>query len=141
MAQPSLLADAGIAAVTGVQMAAAALTALPVAVLSEPLPGPPRRGALLALAALVVLGTLLPFTLYAWGRTQVSDELAGAFFNLEALVGWVLGVLAFHDPFGARGMLGMLLVLGGIVLVASEPRGTRPSAILRTGAGAGSGAR
>jgi O-acetylserine/cysteine efflux transporter len=121
MAQPSLLDGAGTAAVTGVQMAAAALTALPVAVLSEPLPGSPRPGAVLAVAALVLLGTLLPFTLYAWGRTRVSDELAGAFFNLEALVGWVLGVLAFHDPFGPRGMLGVLLVLGGIVLIAAEP--------------------
>jgi drug/metabolite transporter (DMT)-like permease len=125
IAQPSLLDRGSPVAVTAVQMAAAALTALPVAILSEPLPGPPGRGALLALLGLVVLGTLLPFTLYAWARTRVSDELAGAFFNLEALVGWAVGVLAFQDPFGARGMLGMILVLGGILLVAAEPGGHR----------------
>ncbi len=123
IAQPALLAGTSPVAVTAVQMAGAGLSALPLAVLSEPLPGPPGRGAMLALLGLVVIGTLLPFTLYAWGRTRVSDELAGAFFNLEVLVGWVVGVLAFHDPLGVRGTFGMLLVLGGILLVAAESEG------------------
>jgi drug/metabolite transporter (DMT)-like permease len=122
LAQPRWLAGRSPVAVTTVQMGAAAIAALPIALLGEPTPGV-HGAAVLAVLGLVVVGSLLPFTLYAWGQTRVPNEVAGAFLNLEALVGGLLGIVAFHDPWGARQALGMALMLGGILLVvAKAPR-------------------
>jgi O-acetylserine/cysteine efflux transporter len=116
VAQPRLLGGRTPVALTAVQMGAASILALPLALVAEPAPhvhGP----ALLAIVGLVVIGSLLPFTLYAWGQTRVHSEVAGAFLNLEALVGGVLGILAFHDPCGVQQTFGMSLMLVGIMLV------------------------
>jgi O-acetylserine/cysteine efflux transporter len=122
VAQPRWLAGRTPVAVTAVQMAAAAIVALPLALLNESTPrvhGP----AVLAVLGLVVVGSLLPFTLYAWGQTRVHNEVAGALLNLEALVGGMLGIVAFHDPWGVKQALGMVLMLAGILLVvAKAPR-------------------
>ena len=37
--------------------------------------------------ALISVGSLIPFSLYAYGQARVSAELAGAFVNLEPVVG------------------------------------------------------
>ena len=46
-------------------------------------------------------GTLAPFTLFALRSEPVSAEVAGAFLNLEPLVGAIAGVVVFGDPVGA----------------------------------------
>ncbi len=56
---------------------------------------PAGAGAVLATAGLVAGGTLLPFTLFAYGQTRVPAEMAGAFLNLEPLVGAIAGVVVF----------------------------------------------
>src|SRR3954453_20062475 len=64
--QPRLLAGRDAAAVTAVQFAAGALVALPHAVVFEGVPAAPTvAGPVLALAALSLAGTLLPFWLFA----------------------------------------------------------------------------
>jgi O-acetylserine/cysteine efflux transporter len=119
VAQPRLLRGRTPVAVTAVQMGAASLAALPLALLGEGAPHL-QGSAVLAVLGLVVIGSLLPFTLYAWAQTRVHSEVAGAFLNLEALVGGIVGVLAFHDPCGAEQTLGMALMLAGIMLVAAK---------------------
>jgi O-acetylserine/cysteine efflux transporter len=116
VAQPRLLGGRTPVALTSVQMGAASILTLPLALFAEPAPHV-HGSALLAIVGLVVIGSLLPFTLYAWGQTRVHSEVAGAFLNLEALVGGVLGILAFHDPCGVQQTLGMSLMLAGIMLV------------------------
>jgi drug/metabolite transporter (DMT)-like permease len=69
-----------------------------------------------AALALVTVGSLIPFALYAYGQARVSPEAAGAFVNLEPLVGAALGALMFGDPFGATHISGTLAILAGIVL-------------------------
>ena len=117
-AQSRLLPGRDAAAVTAVQMAAAALVLIPVAVLLEGAPpaGAPAAGPALAFAALVVAGTLLPFVLYATGQARVTAELAGAFVNVEPLVGAMVGAALFHDVFGPAQTLGATAILGGILL-------------------------
>ena len=66
----------------------------------------PRPEEAIALAALVSVGSLIPFALYAYGQARVSAEFAGAFVNLEPVVGVASGVLAFGNPFGAWQALG-----------------------------------
>jgi threonine/homoserine efflux transporter RhtA len=106
-------------AVTAVQLAAAAIGALPAALLIDGRPGVPGLVPSAATAGLAVGGTLLPFTLFAWAQARVSPEIAGAFLNLEPLVGVVLGAVAFGDPVGVAQIAGGLAILGGIALNAT----------------------
>ena len=121
VAQGRLLKGQNPAAVTAVQFLGAAIAALPVAALTEGLPpAPPAGGAgvvtVLAVAGLAAVGTLAPFTLFAFGQRQVPAEVAGAFLNLEPLVGALVGVVAFGDPAGPRLFAGGAAILGGIVM-------------------------
>ena len=117
-AQSRIMPGRDAAAVTAVQMSAAAVVLVPVALAMEGVPraagAAPSTAA--ALGALVVVGTLLPFVLYAVGQARVPAELAGAFVNLEPLVGAMVGALAFHDVFGAAQTAGAAAILGGILL-------------------------
>jgi drug/metabolite transporter (DMT)-like permease len=123
VAQSDLLPGRDPVAVTAVQMAAAAGLALPSALLGGTLPAhAPGAHALVATILLATAGSLLPFTLYAYGQTRVSAEVAGAFVNLEPLVGAALGALAFQDPFGGTQLLGAAAILGGILLSAAGSR-------------------
>ena len=117
-AQSRLLRGRDAAAVTAVQMSAAAVVLLPIAVAMEGLPfaAAPAASPAVALAALVVVGTLLPFVLYATGQARVPAELAGAFVNVEPLVGAAVGAVVFHDVFGPAQTLGAAAILGGILL-------------------------
>jgi drug/metabolite transporter (DMT)-like permease len=117
VAQGRLLAGRDPVAVTAVQFLGATLGALPVAVLTEGVPGAPAgAGPVLAVVALALLGTLAPFTLFAFGQSRVSAEVAGAFLNLEPLVGALAGAVAFGDPVGLVQVAGGLAILGGIGL-------------------------
>jgi O-acetylserine/cysteine efflux transporter len=117
--QPQLLAGRDAAAVTAVQFAAGALVALPVALLTGPTPvAPPHAGPALALVALTLAGTLAPFWLFAYGQARVPAELAGAFVNLEPVVGATVGWLAFSNPAAGWQVAGALAVLAGIALSA-----------------------
>ena len=117
VAQGRLLAGRDPVAVTAVQFLGAALGSLPVAVVTEGVPAAPAgAGVVLAVVALALAGTLLPFTLFAFGQSRVSAEVAGAFLNLEPLVGAIAGAVAFGDPVGLAQVAGGLAILAGIAL-------------------------
>jgi drug/metabolite transporter (DMT)-like permease len=104
-------------AVTAVQFLGAALAVLPFSVAAEGVPAlPAGPGAVLAVAGLAAGGTLLPFTLFAYAQGRVSAEVAGAFLNLEPLVGAVAGVAFFGDPAGPVQFAGGVAILMGIAL-------------------------
>jgi drug/metabolite transporter (DMT)-like permease len=69
-----------------------------------------------ALAALALAGTPLPFWLFAFGQARVPAELAGAFLNLEPVVGAAAGWLALGEPAGLAQLAGVAAVLVGIVM-------------------------
>jgi len=140
--QPRLLAGRDPIAVTAVQLGAGALLALPAALAREGLPpAPPASGWALPAALLVSsAGTLLPFALFAYGQARVSPELAGAFMNLEPLVGAMAGAAAFGDKFGPAQLAGGLVLVAGITLSAlprregeraAEPRAGGPACARR----------
>jgi hypothetical protein len=117
VAQGRLLAGRDPVAVTAVQFLGAALASLPIAVVAEGVPAAPAgAGVVLAVVALALAGTLAPFTLFAFGQSRVSAEVAGAFLNLEPLVGAIAGVVAFGDPVGLVQVAGGLAILAGIAL-------------------------
>ena len=114
--QPRMLEGRNPVAVTAVQFAAGGMVALPVAIAFEGLPpAPPSDGsALLAAVLVITAGTLVPFALFAFGQARIAPEVAGAFVNLEPLVGAVVGALAFGDVFGAAQLAGGVALLVGI---------------------------
>jgi hypothetical protein len=117
VAQARLLPGRDPVAVTAVQFLGAAVAVLPVAVLTGGMPAAPAGpGAVLATVALVAGGTLLPFTLFAHGQSHVSAEVAGAFLNLEPLVGAIAGVVVFGNPLGPEQVAGGTAILAGIAL-------------------------
>jgi drug/metabolite transporter (DMT)-like permease len=116
VAQARLLPGRDPAAVTAVQFLAAALTALPVAVLTEGVPPVPSGAAAPLAAGLALVGTLVPSTLFAYGQARVAAEVAGAFVNLEPLVGAVAGAVAFGDPVGIAQAAGAAAIVAGIAL-------------------------
>jgi O-acetylserine/cysteine efflux transporter len=56
----------------------------------------------------------------------VPAELAGAFVNLEPVVGALTGAVAFQDPLGLEQALGGLAILAGIA-VSALSAGPSPS--------------
>jgi O-acetylserine/cysteine efflux transporter len=117
--QPRLLENRDPMAVTAVQLAAGAVAALPVAAVMEGVPAAPAATASwVAVLILATAGTLLPFTLFAFGQSRVVPELAGAFANLEPLVGALAGAVVFGDVFGGAQVLGAAVLLAGIALSA-----------------------
>ncbi len=117
--QPSLLAGRDAAAVTAVQLGAGGLAALPVALVLEGAPpAPASLQPVLVVLALALTGTALAFWLFAWAQARVPAALAGAFVNLEPLVGALTGAVVFHDAFGPAQLLGGTAILAGIALGA-----------------------
>ena len=143
VAQARLLTGRDPVAVTAVQFLGAALGSLPVAALTEGVPAAPASaGVVLAVVALALAGTLVPFTLFAFGQSRVSAEVAGAFLNLEPLVGAVAGVVAFGDPAGLVQIAGGMAILAGIALsslplLAGRRMGRRATAAVTASAEAG----
>jgi drug/metabolite transporter (DMT)-like permease len=138
VAQGRLLAGRDPVAVTAVQFLGATLGALPVAALTEGAPAAPGgAGPVLAVAALALAGTLLAFTLFAFGQSRVPAEVAGAFFNLEPLVGAIAGTVAFGDPAGLAQVAGGAAILAGIALSSLPLLTTRRTAPHRQAVTAG----
>ena len=142
VAQGRLLAGRDPVAVTAVQFLGAALASLPIAVVTEGVPAAPAgAGVVLAVVALALAGTLAPFTLFAFGQSRVSAEVAGAFLNLEPLVGAIAGVVAFGDPVGLVQVAGGLAILAGIALsslplIAAGRMARRAALVVGSGAAA-----
>jgi O-acetylserine/cysteine efflux transporter len=133
VAQARLLPGRDPVAVTAVQFLVAALATLPVAAVTEGTPAATGgAGTVLATAGLALVGTLAPFTLFAYGQARVAAEIAGAFVNLEPLVGAAAGAVVFGDPVGMAQAAGGAAILTGIalsslpLLLAQRP-GSRPA--------------
>ena len=120
--QPRLLKGRDPAAVTAVQFFAAEVVSLPVALSGGSLPhAPSGPGLVMAFLALALVGTILPFWLFAYGQARVAPEFAGAFVNLEPLVGAVVGWVAFSNPVGEWQIVGALTVAIGILVSLMPP--------------------
>jgi O-acetylserine/cysteine efflux transporter len=117
VAQGRMLSGRDPVALTAVQFLGAALAALAFTAITEGAPAAPSGpGPVLAVVALAACGTLLPFTLFAFGQSRVSAEIAGAFLNFEPLVGALAGVVLFGNPMGPVQVAGGAAIVAGIAL-------------------------
>jgi drug/metabolite transporter (DMT)-like permease len=135
VSQARLLRGRDPIAVTGLQLMAAAVMVLPIAIATEPrMAGPVSVSALLATIGLVVAGTVGPTALFAFGQSRVAADVAGAFLNIEPLVGALLGMALFADPLGPIQVAGGAAIVTGIalstlqVVQAERVRRVRPAA-------------
>lgn len=136
--QPRVLADRDAKAVTAVQFAGAAAVALPVALLMGTVPAAPGSAApVIGVAALALLGTVLPFSLFAAGQVRVRPDVAAAYLNLEPVVGAAVGWFGFGDHAGLAQIAGVIIVLSGLALNSRTPaegssRRATPRAVVKS---------
>ncbi len=71
---------------------------------------------------LAAVCTVAPFLLYTGGLRGVPASQAGVLATVEPLVGSLLGVAAFGDPFTVWTALGMALILGAIAVLQLPER-------------------
>ena len=118
-AQPRLLAGRDPVAVTAVQLGAGALVALPQRSCSRACGGTAGRG-LGAAGGRAARHRRHAAAVHALRVRPGADrpQLAGAFLNLEPLVGALAGAAAFGDAFGPVQLAGGLVPLAGVALSA-----------------------
>jgi O-acetylserine/cysteine efflux transporter len=127
VSQARLLRDRDPVAVTALQLLAAAVVTLPIALLSGSHAGPAGTVSVLATGALVLAGTVAPTAMFAFAQSRVSADVAGAFLNLEPLVGAAAGTVLFAEPLGPVQLAGGTAILAGIGLSTVQAiRSARP---------------
>jgi O-acetylserine/cysteine efflux transporter len=127
VSQARLLRDRDPIAVTALQLLAAAVVTLPIALLSGAHAGPAGMVSVVATGALVLAGTVAPTAMFAFAQSRVSADVAGAFLNLEPLVGAAAGTVLFAEPLGPVQLAGGAAIVAGIALSSVQAiRSARP---------------
>lgn len=84
------------------------------------------RGAWLALAYLIVAGSIVAFTAYVWLIHHESPTRVGTYAYVNPVVAVLIGYFFGGEPMGVRTVVGTLLVLVSVIVItaipASEPR-------------------
>lgn len=101
------------------QMLAAGVVFLPLGLLrGETVAGPPTLSSALALAYLVVFGSLIGFSAYVYLlNARVRPALLTSYAYVNPVVAVLLGVLFAGERVGLPGFLGMTVVVAAVVLV------------------------
>ena len=75
-----------------------------------------------AFSFLVVLMTVVPYTLYIAGLKNISVGVAGIICILEPIVASVLGFIVFSDPVNIWSILGIVIVIASLVFIELEEK-------------------
>jgi drug/metabolite transporter (DMT)-like permease len=79
------------------------------------------RGAWLALAYLIVAGSIVAFTAYVWLIHHESPTKVGTYAYVNPVVAVVLGYFLGGEAIGSRTIVGTLLVLVSVVVITTTP--------------------
>lgn len=115
MARYSPLAVSGLITVSGTVAMAAwviARNGMPPTSLSA--------GTWIAVASLGLVATTFSTVLWNWGLAHTDAGKAGAFINLEPVIGAILGVWILHESLGANAIIGGALIVGGAMVVSLQ---------------------
>jgi len=86
-------------------------------------PAAVKPEALLALAFLVVFGSLLAFTAYSWLLSHVAVTTVATYAYVNPVVAVALGVAFNHETLTPRSLLAAALIIGAVVaMVTGRPR-------------------
>jgi drug/metabolite transporter (DMT)-like permease len=77
--------------------------------------------AAMAVGYLALFGSLLAFTAYIYLARVWSPAKMGTYTYINPVVALLLGGIFLHEPFGARMVLGMIVILAGVALVQLKP--------------------
>jgi drug/metabolite transporter (DMT)-like permease len=81
----------------------------------------PSGEALLALAYLIVFGSLLAYTAYDWLLQNASARLAGTYAFVNPVVAVALGWWLLSEPIGARALIATGVIAAGVALIVARP--------------------
>lgn len=92
------------------------------------------RGAWLALAYLIVAGSIVAFTAYVWLLHHESPTKVATYAYVNPVVAVVIGYLLGGEALGPRTIAGTLLVLVSVVVITTMPkRLSAPSSLEKIG--------
>jgi drug/metabolite transporter (DMT)-like permease len=89
------------------------------------------RGAWLALAYLIVAGSILGFTAYVWLIHHESPTKVGTYAYVNPVVAVIVGYFLGGETIGRRTILGTLLVLVSVVVITTT-RAAKPARVALT---------
>lgn len=82
------------------------------------------RGAWLALAYLIIAGSIVGFTAYVWLIHHESPTKVGTYAYVNPVVAVLVGYFLGGEAIGARTIMGTLLVLVSVVVITTTPKKT-----------------
>ncbi len=83
------------------------------------------RGAWLALAYLIVAGSIVGFTAYVWLIHHESPTKVGTYAYVNPVVAVLVGYFLGGEAIGPRTLVGTLLVLVSVVVITTTPKAKR----------------
>ena len=92
-------------------------------------PGAVSRAAWIALAYLIVAGSIVAFTAYVWLIHHESPTKVGTYAYVNPVIAVLLGYYFGGEPLGLRTILGTVCVLVSVVLITTGPA-KKPSPVL-----------
>jgi drug/metabolite transporter (DMT)-like permease len=84
-------------------------------------------GAWLALAYLIVAGSIIAFTAYVWLIHHESPTKVGTYAYVNPAVAVLIGYFLGGEALGARTVLGAFLVLVSVVVITTTPKKATPA--------------
>jgi drug/metabolite transporter (DMT)-like permease len=83
------------------------------------------RTSVLALVYLIVFGSILAFTCYAWLLRNARTSLVATYAYVNPLVAVFLGWSIESEPIGARTLVAGVLILAAVALIVTPPKERR----------------
>ncbi|MCU1294245.1 MAG: protein of unknown function transrane [Bryobacterales bacterium] len=116
-----------------VQQLAAGLATFVPAALFEHSPHHVSTRSALAVAYLIIFGSLIGFTSFIYAMSRLPVAIVSVYTFVNPVVAVFLGWLFFREPFGVRELIAMIVIFSGIALVRwSEAKGIRTAPVRPT---------
>jgi drug/metabolite transporter (DMT)-like permease len=90
------------------------------------------RGAWLALAYLIVAGSIVGFTAYVWLLHHESPTKVGTYAYVNPVVAVLVGYFLGGEALGLRTIIGTLLVLVSVVVITTTPKNIKRESRITT---------
>jgi drug/metabolite transporter (DMT)-like permease len=108
---------------SGLQMlAGAAVTFVEALVVGEPAQFDPSTVSIeswLAVAYLIVFGSMLAYTAYGWLLRNAPLSLVGTYAYVNPIVAVALGTVLLHEPVSVRTLLAAAIILAAVAIIVS----------------------
>jgi drug/metabolite transporter (DMT)-like permease len=118
---PSPLTASGLQMLFG-----AGVTGLQAVLVGEPSrfdPSGVSMGSVLAVAYLVVFGSMLAFTAYGWLLRNAPLSLVGTYAYVNPVVAVALGTVFLHEPISPRTIVAVIIILVAVAIIVTARRG------------------